>query len=254
VELHSTFPEHQDKILFESAVEEAILHPQAAKDNFENDKKLSTKVHLIPHGCYPIIDQTKLWNNYKSEHTFVQVGFGFKYKNFEDGIKATAILKQKYDDVFFTILFSESPHNKSNHQFYYDELIALIEKLEVKNNVGIVRGFQSDNTINTFFKSNQVAIFSYLSAPGHAVLSNSGAVRLAFAAGVPTITSTLSHFADTPSVKADGAKQIAEELDKFFASKTYRLEQIKRQNQFIIDNSWLNTAQKYVKIFETPVK
>jgi glycosyltransferase involved in cell wall biosynthesis len=254
VELHSTFPNHQDKIIFEAAIEEAIVHLQAAQNNIENEKKLSTKVHTIGHSCYSVVDQKKLWNNYKSEHTFVQVGFGFKYKNFEDGIKATATLKEKYQDVFFTILFSESPHNKSNHQYYYNELISLIDKLDVSNNVAIVRGFQSDNTINNYFRSNQVAIFPYLSMPGHEVFGSSGAVRLAFSAGVPTITSTLPHFSDTPSVKANGANQIAEELDKFFTSKTKRVEQIEKQNQFARANSWENTAKKYVAIFEEPVK
>jgi glycosyltransferase involved in cell wall biosynthesis len=250
VELHSTFPYHQDKIIFEGAIEEAIVHLQGAKDNLEVDKGLNIKAHLIGHGCYPIVDQSRLWNNYRSENTFVQAGFGFKYKNFEDGIRAAALLKGTCPNVFFTALFSESPHNKVSHQVYYNELIALIEELGVQDNVAIIRGFQSDKTIDTYFRSNQVAIFPYQETPGHRVFGSSGAVRLAFATGLPTITSIIPHFSDTPSIKATGANQLAEELGKLFASETKRSEQIERQNQFIAANSWQNVAREYLAVFE----
>jgi glycosyltransferase involved in cell wall biosynthesis len=249
VVMHSVFPEHQDKIIFEAAVPEIIVHLQDAKDNLENVKKINAKVHVIPHGCYQAGDQKKLWNNYKSQHTFVQQGFGFTYKNFASSIRATALLKPKYPDIFFTALFSESPHAKMDHQMYYNELSRLVKELELQENVAIIRGFQSDNVVNTYLRSNQVAVFPYLSVPGHEVFGASGAARLAMAAGVPIISSNLAHFSDLPTIRADTPECIAEELDKLFCDATLRKQQIEKQNQFIIDNSWANVAKRFIDIF-----
>lgn len=252
VTLHSTFPNHQDKIVYEAPIAEAIIHLQGAKDNFEKDKRLNTKVHLIPHGCYPIFDQKKLWNNYKSQHTFIQQGFGFQYKNFEASIRATAILKETYPDVFFTALFSESPHNKIGHQLYYNELLSLIQDLGVSENVALIRGYQPDKVIDTYLRSNQVAVFPYLAIPGHEVFGASGAARLAMSAGIPIITSNIPHFSDLPTIKVDTAGQMAQELDKLFLNESLKTEQIKIQNQFIQANSWKEMAERYALVFENP--
>lgn len=248
--LHSVFPNHQDKIIYEAAISEITVHLDGAKNNLKKEKNINAKVHVIPHGCYPIVNQDKLWDNYKSPHTFIQQGFGFKYKNFESSIKAVALLKSKYPDIFFTSLFSESPYNKSSHQIYYNELISLVSELNIQDNVSIIRGFQTDNIIDIYLRSNQVAVFPYLSVPGHEVFGASGAARLAMASGIPVITSTIPHFSDLPTIKADTPEQIAEELDKLFSNEEIKKLQIKIQNQFIIDNSWENVAKQFIDIFE----
>lgn len=248
--MHSIFPNHQDKIVYEAAMPEIVVHLEGAKNNLENEKNINAKVHVMPHGCYPIINQNKLWDNYKSAHTFIQQGFGFKYKNFEGSIRAAALLKSKYPDIFFTALFSESPYNKVPHQIYYNDLMSLIDELNVQENVSIIRGFQSDNTIDTYLRSNQVAVFPYMSVPGHEVFGASGAARLAMASGIPIISSTIPHFSDLPTIKADTPEQIANELDKLFSSENAKKLQVKIQNQFIIDNSWENIAKQFIVIFE----
>jgi glycosyltransferase involved in cell wall biosynthesis len=250
VVMHSVFPEHQDKIIFEAAMPEIIVHLEGAKNNLENVKKINAKVHVIPHGCYQAGDQKKLWNNYKSQHTFMQQGFGFGYKNFASSIRATALLKEKYPDVFFTALFSESPHAKMDHQMYYNDLLRLVRELGIQENVAIVRGFQPDHVVDAYLRSNQVAVFPYLSVPGHEVFGASGAARLAMTAGVPIISSSLPHFSDLPTIKADTPERIAEELDKLFCNENLYKQQIVQQNQFIADNSWTNIAKQYVAVLE----
>ena len=248
--MHSVFPNHQDKIIYEAAMPEIVVHLDGAKNNLENEKNINAKVHVVPHGCYSIVNQNRLWDNYKSLHTFIQQGFGFKYKNFEGSIRAVALLKSKYPDIFFTALFSESPYNKVPHQMYYNDLMELVDKLDIRENVAIIRGFQSDNTIDTYLRSNQVAVFPYMSVPGHEVFGASGAARLAMASGIPIITSTIPHFSDLPTIKADTPEQIAEELDKLFSNEDAKKLQVKTQNQFIGDNSWENIAKQFISIFE----
>lgn len=250
VVMHSVFPNHTDKSIYEGAIKEAIVHLEAAKNNLEHDKNLNIKVHVIPHGCYPIINQTKLWDNYKSQHTFITSGFGFPYKSFESSIKATAILKEKYPDVFFTALFSESPQNKSGHQIYYNKLEDLVAELNIKENVSIIRGFQSDYVMDAYLRSNQAAVFPYQSVSGHEVFGASGACRLAMSKGLPVITSSIPHFKDTVTIKADSPEEIAHQLDLLFSGNNFAKEQIEKQNQFIIENSWKNIAAKYIAVLE----
>jgi glycosyltransferase involved in cell wall biosynthesis len=251
--MHSVFPDHNDKIIYEAAMPEIVVHLPQAKENLINEKKINGKVYVIPHGCYAIGNQKKLWNTYHSDFTFIQQGFGFEYKNFEGSIKAAALLKPKYPDIFFTGLFSESPHNVVGHTIYFNKLMDLIKRCNIRESVSIIRGFQSENVINSYLRTNQVGIFPYVSVPGHEVFGASGAARLAMSAGIPIITSSIPHFSDLPSIKADSPEKIAEELDKLFSDKQLQVQQIAKQNQFIIDNSWDNIAKKYVAVFENEI-
>lgn len=250
VVMHSVFPDHYDKMIYEASMPELIVHLELAQYNLKQIKQVNARVHLIPHGCYPIGDQRQLWNNYKSQHTFVQQGFGFGYKNFAASIRTIALLRDKYPDVFFTGLISESPHNKAAHQIYYNELVQLSRELGVQGHVALVRGFQPDNIIDSYLRSNQIAVFPYLSVPGHEVYGASGAARVAMSAGIPVISSSIPHFSDTPTIKANGPEQMAAELDRLFCSPELRQQQISKQNEFVIANSWANIAQRYISVFE----
>lgn len=248
--LHSVFPQHMDKTICEAAAPEIIVHLDQAKAALQENKHIQSPINVVPHGCYPAIDTTKLWNLYRSQHTFIQSGFGHRYKQFSLSIEAAALLKEKYPDIFLTILFSESPFNKAGHQVYYDELMALIEKLGIQENVGIVRGFLADEVMDAYLRTNNVAVFPYSSEPGHAVMGSSGAARLAMSKGIPVISSNIPHFIDLPTIKAETAKEAAQALDKLFTSSAEREKQIKIQLQFIENNSWNNVAQQFVALFE----
>jgi len=245
---HSVF-HHQDKSICEAAMPEIIVHSQEAEYVLKQEKKVSAKVHIITHGCPPP-DPNKLWNFYKSEHTFVQAGFGLRYKGFEKCIQATAILKQKYSDVFCTIVFTDSSHGQLEHQIYYNELINLVDKLGLQNQVGIIKGYQSDEVLDAYYKTNKVAVFPYISEPQHEVFGASGAARVAMSKCMPVITSTFPHFLELPTVRADTPEEIAHQLDILFSDKNKHKNQIERQNKFLEDNSWQNIAKKYIKIFE----
>jgi glycosyltransferase involved in cell wall biosynthesis len=246
--MHSIFPTHLDKTICEAAMHEIIVHLPGGQQALRN-KGVLAQTHLIPHGCYPYRKE-RLWNLYRSEKTFIQIGFGLRYKRFEHCIRATALLKGKHPDIFFTAVFSESPFAKTEHQFYFDDLMRLIEELGVREQVGIVRGFQSDQVVESYLRTNQVAVFPYVSAPGHQVFGASGAARLAMAAGMPVISSSIPHFSDLPTIKADTPEQIAENLDKLFSDPAGKEAQIAKQIKHIEENSWTKIAQRYVKVFE----
>ncbi len=248
--MHSIFPHHLDKTIIEASAKNIVVHSDGAKQALIS-KGNSSNIYVIPHGCYAISNQERLWNFYKSNATFMQIGFGYQYKSFEDCIEATALLKTKYPDVFFTALFSESPHSKLEHDNYYNRLIALINKLGVNDNVSIIRGFQEDKVINSFLRINKVAVFPYKLAAEHFVYGASGAARLAMSKGIPVISSSIPHFADIVSIKANNAQEISQQLDILFSDNRKIIEQVNKQNEFIKANDWEITATKYVEVLET---
>jgi len=248
VTMHSIF-HHRDKTIVEAAMPEIVTHLEGGRAVLKEEKGISAKVHVIPHGCY-IYDNERLWNFYKSEKTFMQFGFGFRYKGWENSIRAAAILKKKYPDAFFTGLFSESPYAKVEHQIYYNELMRMVDDLDLTENVALIRGYQSDATIDSFLRTNQATLFPYVSHPEHEVFGASGAARLAMSKGLPVITSSVNHFSDLPTIKADSPEEIAAALEHLFANPSAKEKQIQTQTSYLNDNTWEKIGLRYKAIFE----
>lgn len=250
VTMHSTFY-HMDKTIVEASIPEIVVHLEGAKDVLKNIKKVSGRISVIPHGCYTSDHKGKLWNFYKSEQTFIQFGYLFKYKGFENSIRAAALLKDKYPDIFFTGLCSEGPYSKIEHQNYYDELMLLVEKLGLTKNVALIRGYQSTEVLDSYLRTNKAAVFPYVTSKGHECFGASGACPNAMTKDIPVITSRVHHFENLPSIKAETPEEIASELDKLFSSQEAVKAQVYKQNQYLSENSWQNTALKYIEVFES---
>lgn len=248
VTMHSVF-HHKDKTIVEAAIPEIVVHLDGAKEVLKVEKGVPGDVYVIPHGCAPVGDSERLWNFYKSDHTFMQFGFGFRYKGWELSIRAAHILKQRYDDVFFTGLFSESPFNVVDHQIYYDELMNLVEKLDLRDNVALIRGYQSDAALDSYMKTNQAIVFPYISHPAHEVFGASGAARLAMSRGAPVVTTSVNHFSDLPTLKADTPEDIADALDRMFSNPMARQQQVTSQVNYIEENTWEKVAKRYLDLF-----
>jgi glycosyltransferase involved in cell wall biosynthesis len=246
--MHSVF-HHRDKSIVEAAMPEIVVHLDGAKKLLEEEKQVSGKVYVIPHGCYSF-NSERLWNFYKSDKTFLQAGFGFRYKGIEKSIQATAILKEKYPDVFFTALFSESPYSKVEHQIYYNELMQMVEDLGLTENVAIIRGFQSDAVLDSFLRTNQATVFPYVSHLEHEVFGASGQARMAMSKGLPVITSMIPHFSDLPTIKADTPEEIAKALDCLFSEPGAKEKQIRAQMSYLLENTWEKIALRYIRLFE----
>jgi glycosyltransferase involved in cell wall biosynthesis len=249
VTMHSVFY-HKDKTIVEAAIPEIVVHLDGAYDVLKNQKHIPGKVYVIPHGCFPCTNKERLWNFYKSDKTFMQFGFGFRYKGWENSIKTVAVLKKKYPDVFFTGLFSESPHNKSEHDLYYTELMELVHALGVEENVAILRGYQSEETLDSYMRTNQATLFPYISHPSHEVFGSSGAARIAMSKAVPVVTSSVNHFSDLPTIKADTPEEIATVLEDLFLNPSHRATQVEKQINYLNENTWENIANRYISLFE----
>ncbi len=248
---HSVFTSHKDKTICEAAMPEIVVHLDGGKEILKNKHQVPGNVCVIPHGSFTY-SKEKVWNLYRSEHTIIQLGFLLRYKNWEKALQAISLLKEKYPDIFFTGLCSESPFCKIEHQIYYNELNSLIESLKIQDNVALIRGYQSDQICDAYLRANKIALFPYTSNPLHEVFGASGAARLAMSKGLPVISSSMHHFSDLPTIKTDSSEQIAQEIDKLFSNSKLIEEQINKQNKFLEEHSWAKMALRYVNIFENP--
>lgn len=248
VTMHSVH-HHKDKVICEAVIPEIIVHTEGAANILKNEKKVPSKVHVITHGGLPCSNPKKLYNLYHSPHTILQFGFGFKYKGWENSLAAVATLKEQYPDIFFTGLFSISPQSLAFHETYHAELMKFIGEKGIVPHVGLIKGYQSQETLESFIRVNNVAIFPYVDNPEHRVYGCSGAARLAMHYGIPTIVSNIPLFEDLEGVcpRVGSTEELCAEIRKMFDPKQAKA-QVERQSKFLADNSWQNAASKYLDL------
>ncbi len=70
--------------------------------------------------------------------------------------------------------------------------------------------------------------------------------------GVPVVTSSVNHFADIPSVKADTPEELAAALEILFENPKIKAEQINKQIAYLNETTWEKVALQYIKLFENP--
>lgn len=245
ITLHSVYA-HTDKVICEAPIKNAIVHTELARDCLIQ-KGFTGKVHVIPHGCLEPQPKKNLFDFYKSKHTLLQFGFGFRYKGWELALETVSILKKSLPDIFFTGIFSTPAYSTTELDQYYDEILELINKLDIRENVAIIRGFMQQNVLATYLRMNKVALFPYQQKPGHEAFGCSGAARIAMAYGVPIVTSDAPLFHDLRAVapRAVDAESLASIVSTLFIKDMARI-QVKTQDKFLTDNSWDITAERYL--------
>lgn len=251
VTLHSVY-RHRDKTICEAVIPEIIVHTDVARKILVEEKKVPGRVYVIPHGSFPNRNAKRLWNLYSSPYTLLQFGFGFEYKGWERALQVVAELKKEYPKVFWTGLFSISQQSKSYHDRYFEKLMGIVKDLGIQDNVGLIKGFQSEEILESFFLTNQVALFPYASQEEHTVFGCSGAARIVMSYGMPTVVSSVPLFADLEGVcpRPDSVEATVEAVKKLFDPKA-AMEQVARQDQFLEETSWKNVATRYLDILST---
>lgn len=254
---HSTY-EHKDKSICTSAMRDIIVHTESARDVLRSLGNTS-QVHVIPHGCVVFEERAPLWNIYKTDHIIVQFGFGFFYKGVDRAIEAVAELKRmnpaKYvdgDNPIFYVYYCSTNDNCNNiHQEYIDFLNKKVEDLDVRENVAIVRGYNSDETLNTILRTAKLAIFPYVVDPANSVKGASGALRIAMSNGIPVIASESGLFDSIPDLpRPTTSGELAEVIDKVFSDGQYKQGLIQSQDRYVEANTWDTTAERYLKAID----
>lgn len=257
VTMHSVY-EHLDKTVGSSAMKHIICHSETGRGCLSRlGHKNMDGVYVVPHGCVQIDDENRgeLWNTWQTDYPIVQFGFGFSYKGIEMALEAISILKnkhgQKYNNIFYTYFCSDNEHTKNVTSAFIKKLNNDIERLGVENNVAIIRGFQSEQSLNNCIRTSRLVIFPYKTDPKNVVYGASGAVRIAMANGVPVIASSSHMFDDLSGVvpRPDHAQRLADEIDRVFSDGAYRQGILDRSSQYIKENHWDITADRYLGVF-----
>lgn len=255
VVLHSTY-EHLDKSICTAAMKNILVHTDEAKGVLRRLGNTS-KIDVIPHGCvtFTAEERKENWNIFQTPHVIMQFGFGFQYKGVDRAIDAVSILKErnpeKYKDIFYVYLCSENPHNKNIHNEYLGSLTAKVEKMGLQDNVVIIKKYHSDQEINNYLRTAKLAIFPYLINPGNTVYGASGAIRIAMANGIPVLASESHLFDSLPVPRPSSSAELAEQIDRIFSDWKHRDSLVKRQDDYVLGNSWSKVAASYSKLMWT---
>lgn len=253
--LHSVY-EHLDKAVCTSAIKNIIVHTEEGKQILRKTGN-NNNVWVIPHGCITIPEEERkeLWNIFHTPYAIMQFGFGFNYKGVDTVLDALKLLKsnhgEKYKDVFYCYLCSENPHSANVHNNYVHFLNDKITENGLKDNVAIIRKYQSEQTINQYLRTAKLALFPYRSSPDNVVYGASGATRIAMANGTPCIVGKNHQFDDLNDVlpRAATAEELAIEIDKIFSDEKYKNTIIQKSLSYCENNKWENIADLYLKLY-----
>ncbi len=251
VALHSVYW-HKDKTVCEAVCRRIIVHSEIGKEVLRA-KGIAAPIKVIPHGCIEGKDLTRLWNIYRSRHTMMQFGFGFEYKGWTTALEAVRLLKDRYPDIFYLILFSESKFSVDYHNSQFAKLERLIEEQGLSEFVAVIRGYQPEPVIDIFLRTVRVAVFPYTSHPDHVVYGSTGAARIAMANGTPTVTSTLPIFDDLKGIvpQVEDAEQLAAVIDKIFSDPAYYESLRTKALEYVAATSWEQSAKQYLEVLSS---
>lgn len=254
ITLHSVY-EHLDKTICTAYIRNMIVHSGPAKESLARNGHLNN-VYVIHHGCVEYPNHDELWNIFQNDFCIIQFGFGFNYKGVDCAIDAVQHLKEqhpeKFKDIFFCYMCTESPHTRQIQNDYYNYLNSKVEEFHLQDNVVIVRGFLSEQYICNFLRTAKLAIFPYKNDETNIVYGASGAIRKAMANGIPIIASDCHLFDDMEGTvpRIHDHYQLADEIDKIFSDSNYKNDLVKKNLEFVQVNNWNNIALQHVNVFK----
>ena len=150
-------------------------------------------------------------------------------------------------------MFSESHLNRDLHQNYFDSLMSLVRELGLEENVGFIRGFVPEDLLLKVMMMNRTALFPYIDNGVHTVMGCSGAARTALTARIPVIVTNVPLFDDLEGIcpRCKSIDEIVESISNFWSDKTAYETQVKKQNQFLLNNSWDTVAKQMLELFSS---
>lgn len=252
VVMHSVY-EHLDKLVYSESCKNIIVHSKEAKNILRNLGN-TREIDVIPHGCIASPETEELWNIMKSPYTIMQFGFGFEYKGVERAISAIAHLKRtdpKFENIFYFFLWSTNSHNTIIQNEYYNKLIKLAEEENVRDNIAIVKKYQSDKMLNLYLRLAKMVIFPYVVNGDNKVYGSSGAIRIAMAHGKPVIASDSHLFDDLEGIvpRPKNSIELAQNIDEIFSNDERRNEIIRSVLKYVHTHNWDYSADQYLELY-----
>ncbi len=224
------------------------------KKYYKVDKKKIFKIH---HGVPDIennIDKDKLKKELRLENKFVLLTFGMlsKGKGIEYAIKALPKIVKKYPDVLYLVVGETHPQvRKHEGERYRNQLLKLVDKLGLKNNVKFYNKYLPIGEIIKFLQAADIYITPSLD-PNQIV---SGTLAYALSSGTPVIATKYIHAKELITsnrgilVNFEDHKEIEEALKFLIENDRLRSEMGKNSYDYGRNMVWDNVAKKHIKLF-----
>lgn len=253
VAMHSVY-EHLDKLVYSESCRNIVVHSKEAK-NILRKLGNTREIDVIPHGCISAPETEELWNIMRSPYTVMQFGFGFEYKGVERAIAAIAHLKRtdpKFQNLLYFFLWSTNSHSLVSQTEYYNKLIKFAEEENVRDNIAIVKKYQSDRMLSLYLRLAKMVIFPYVVNGDNKVYGSSGAIRIAMAHGKPVIASDSHLFDDLEGVvpRPKDHIELAQNIDEIFSNDERRNEVIRSGLKYVNTHNWEFSAEQYLTLYE----
>ena len=180
-------------------------------------------------------------------------GFGFRYKGVELAIDAVDYLVKndpKFKKLTYIYVCSDSVGNQGVHNTYYNQLVDKVQEKNLTNNILIIRGYLSDSMLENYLRTVKLVVFPYVMDGQNVVYGASGAIKIAMSHGNPVIASRSHLFDDIEGVvpRISNAQELASEIDRIFSSSEYRESLVRKNHEYISNNTWETSGQKYARI------
>lgn len=251
---HSVY-NHLDKQIPLSVIDNIIVHSTTAY-NLLKTFKFKGAITVIPHGCPEVNQSEEIYNIFQTPYLLFGYGFGFKYKGVEIAIDAIKSLKdkypEKYKDILYIYVCSESENNKGIHENYFSILSEKVKSLFLENNVLLIKGFLEPELLDIYLRTVKMVLFPYI-LETNGVYGSSGAIKIAMSYNVPIIASQSNLFDDVEGyiTRISDSEGLSLEIDKIFSDNNYRIQNILKSHQYIQNTTWDIVTDKYLEILKS---
>ncbi len=222
------------------------------------------KIYVVPHGipnvpyCH---DNELIKKQLKLDGKIVLSTFGLlsRGKGVEFAIKSLPPLVKKYPNLLYLIIGETHPAvRKLEGEKYRDELINLVKKLRLQDNVKFYNKYLSYDEIIKYVMASDIYICTNLEKNQ----ITSGTLAEAMGYGGKAIVSTPSIYAKEVLAEKRGIvieethepKHFTEALDILISNPEKRKEMAKLAYSYSRQMTWTNVALKYLNIFNKIVK
>jgi glycosyltransferase involved in cell wall biosynthesis len=214
------------------------------------------KLHFIHHGVpvFPKFDREQLKRGYGWEERPVITTFGLigPGKGLENGIKAIALLKDKYPQLLYLIAGNTHPVvQRREGDAYYHSLYALAENMGVSQHVHFDKRFIPLEELGIYLNLTDIYMTPY---PNYEQ-AVSGTLAYALGCGRAIVATPYAYALDMLQDKQCGliaegssAESLAKALDAILGNAEMKLSLEQKATLVGQQMSWPRVAQEYIKL------
>ena len=235
-----------------------IVHTDRMKSELVQDFGIAeSKIAVIPHGIMSVVPDTSLSRLEARKRLGlgaedrVMLAFGLisPYKGLEYLVEALGLLRKEKKNLTLVIAgrIKECPD-------YWEKIRALIDREQVNNQVVTHLRHIPDDEVEVFFKAADVLVMPYRG------IFQSGVVFLAYRFGLPVIATDVGSLKEVVVAgkngficKPDDAADLAETIDRFFASELYQDQERSRRQireHAFVRYSWSDIGAQTRRVYE----